>query len=161
MTDLLAPLAIVETLLFALTMVLANRPTSRLAGEYAGTAFHLLLLPIIGALPTAPVGQAVGVAWVACDVVAGIGLIWTAAQHPDVGTAIFTAVRMAGHLFAAIWIALASVALGPLGLIVGIALAFGFAAYTLAAGRLPEKVLAVPGVLMIVWLLLIARHFFQ
>ncbi len=158
-TPLLTGLALALTVLFVLTMALANRDGTRVAGEYVGTGFHLLLLPIIAALPIGTVWQGAGLAWVVCDVVASTGLIWTARGQAEVGTALFTPVRMAGHLFAAVWIALVSATLGTVALVVGLALALGFAVYTLAAGRLPQKVLAVPGLLMVAWLLLLAAHF--
>lgn len=159
MADPLALLLVVETALFVLTMALAARNRTRVAGEYVGTGFHLLLLPVIAALPVGTIGQGAGLAWVVCDVVAGMGLIWTARGPAELATAVFAPIRMAGHLFAAVWIALVSRWLGGAALPVGAALALGFSAYTLAAGRLPPKALALPGVLLIAWLLLLAAHF--
>ena len=155
---LLAPITIAATGSFVVAMAMVGRDATRVAGEYPGTAFHLLLLPIVAALPIGLVGQGTGLAWIACDVVAATGLIWTARGAAEVGAAVFTPVRMAGHLFAAVWVALASVRLGGPMLPVGAALALGLAAYTLAAGRLPQKALALPGVLMVAWLLLLAAR---
>lgn len=158
---MLEPMVLVlgaETLLFVLTMALANREKTRLAGEYAGIAFHLLLLSVISSFPSGVAGQGSGIGWVVCDVVASVGLLWTARDQADVGRVVFKAVRMAGHLFAAVWITLVSVHLGGAALIVGAALALGFAIYTLAAGRLNEKTLAAPGLLLIIWFVLLARH---
>ena len=148
-----------EACLFTATMALASRPGTRIAGEYVGTAFHLLLLPIVAAVPLGTVGQGAGVAWIACDLVAGVGILWTADRTGDVGPVVFNAVRMAGHLLAAIWIALVSETLDLSGLVVGSLLVASFFVHTLMAGRLPEKALAVPGVLMLAWLVLLARHF--
>lgn len=159
MAEPLALLLVVETVLFVLTMAMAASDKTRVAGEYVGTGFHLLLLPVIAALPIGTVGQGAGLAWVVCDVVASTGLIWTARGQAESGAGIFTPVRMAGHLFAGVWVALVSLALGGAVLPVGVALALGFAVYTLAAGRLPQKALALPGVLMVAWLLIIAVHF--
>ncbi len=160
MSNALAVLLVIEALLFALTMGLAGTGKHPVAGEYVGTAFHLLLLPVVAALPTLPAGQAAGFLWVGCDVVAGTGLIWSS-RHAGLADAIYTPVRMAGHLFAAIWVTLVSLHLGAFGVFVGFALAFSFAAYTLAAGRIPEKALAVPGLLMFAWLLLLSFHVHQ
>lgn len=154
----LAFLVLVEAALFVVTMVLANIERTRVPGEYAGTGFHLLLLPVIVGVPAALAGQASGFLWVACDVIASTGLIWASRDASGTGTPIYNAVRMAGHLFAGVWIAAVSWRLGGAGLAVGWALAAGFAIYTLAAGRLPAKVLALPGLLMAAWLLLLARH---
>ena len=158
--SVLAGVAVAAACLFVVTMALANRPTTMIAGEYVGTSFHFLLLPLIAAVPLGVVGQGTGLAWVVCDVIAGTGLIWTASSGGEVAAKpVFAAVRMAGHLFAAIWIAMTSWRLDAVGLTIGALLAFSFAAYTLAAGRMPEKALAVPGLLMVGWLLLLARNF--
>ena len=150
-----------EIVLFLATMALANREKTRVAGEYVGIAFHLLLLPIVAAFPGGVAGQGSGVAWVVCDVVASVTMIWTVRAHAEIGQAIANAIRMAGHLFAAVWVALVSVALGGAAMPVGVVLALGFAAYTLAAGRMPQKALAVPGLLLVAWLALLARHVAQ
>lgn len=157
--ELLAPLLIAETVLFVITMALASRDGTRVMGEYVGTFFHLLLIPVVAALPIGPIGMSMGLAWIVCDVVASIGMIWTAHGQVDTGTTIFTPVRMAGYLFAAVWIVLASMTLGPLELLVGSAVALGFAVFTLAAGRLPPKALALPGLFLVAWLLLLAVQF--
>ena len=150
-----------EIVLFLATMALANREKTRVAGEYVGIAFHLLLLPIVAAFPGGVPAQGSGVAWVVCDVVASVAMIWTVRDHAEIGQALSNAIRMAGHLFAAVWVALVSVALGGAAMPVGVVLALGFAAYTLAAGRMPQKALAVPGLLLVAWLALLARHVAQ
>lgn len=155
-SDLVVPLLLVETVLFAVTMALTSRAPTRLAGEYVGVAFHLLLLPLVAELPGGEVVQGAGLIWVACDVVVSVGLIWTPRDQTQLGQTVFTGVRMAGHLFAGTWIVGASYPLGTTTAIVGTLLAIGFAGYTLAAGRLPQQVLAVPGVLLVGWLLLLA-----
>lgn len=156
MNNELTVLLVVEAVLFALTMGLAGTKKHSVLGEYVGTAFHLLLLPVVAALPVLLAGQAAGFLWVACDVVAGTGLIWSSRSQTGPAEATYTPIRMAGHLFAAIWIALVSIHLGAIGTVIGFALAFLFAAYTLAAGRIPEKALAAPGLLMFAWLLLLS-----
>lgn len=157
MSNALAVLLLVEALLFALTMGLAGTGKHPVLGEYVGTALHLLLLPVVAALPAPLAGQAAGFLWVGCDVIAGTGLIWSS-RHAGLADATYTPIRMAGHLFAAIWVALVSLHLGAFGVFLGFALAFSFAAYTLAAGRIPKKALAVPGLLMFAWLLLLSFH---
>ena len=157
MSNALAVLLVIDALLFALTMGLTGTGKHPVLGEYVGTAFHLLLLPVVAALPALLEGQAAGFLWVGCDVVAGTGLIWSSG-HAGLAAATYTPVRMAGHLFAAIWAALVSLHLGATGVLVGFALAISFAAYTLAAGRIPEKALAAPGLLMFAWLLMLSFH---
>ena len=142
-------------------MALANVQRTRIAGEYVGTGFYLLLLPLVDALPGSLATKGAGLAWIACDVVAGVCAIWTTRDPSGPDSATYAAVRMAGHLFAAVWVATMSAALGAAGLVVGWPLALSFVAYTLAAGRLPQWTLALPGVLLAGWLLLVARYFLQ
>lgn len=157
MSSALAVLLVVQALLFVLTIGFVGTKRHPVLGEYVGMVFHLLLLPVVAILPAVLVGQAAGFLWVGCDVIAGTGLIWSS-RHAGLAEATYTPIRMAGHLFAAIWIALVSTHLNAIGVFVGFALALAFAAYTLAAGRVPEKALAVPGLLMFVWLLLLSFH---
>ena len=152
----LALLLVSEAILFVLTMALATNKSKALAGEYIGIGFHLLLLPVIASVAAPAVGIASGFLWVVCDVVASTGLIWNHDRFSEQAQAIFQPIRLAGHLFAALWIVAVSLQLGTVGLIVGSLLALGFAAYSLAAGRIPEKALALPGVLLLVWLLHLA-----
>lgn len=157
----LAILIVAEAFLFMLTMGLAASKRTALLGEYVGTAFHLLLLAIIANVLASVVGLASGFFWVVCDVIASTGLIWDQRRRPHGPASTWLSIRMAGHLFAAIWVVSVSLQLGTTGIVIGIALAFGFAGYTLAGGRLPEKALAVPGVLMMTWLLLLAWRVHQ
>lgn len=151
----LALLLTCEALLFVLTMSFASSKRFALAGEYVGTGFHLLLMPVIFLLTAPLVGIAAGFLWVACDVIASTGLIWNRAS-PGINPAVFTPIRMAGHLFAGIWIAAVSLQLDVLSVSLGFLLAVSFATYTLAGGRLPDKFLAAPGLLMLIWLLLLS-----
>ena len=148
-------LLMLEAFLFVLTMGLAPNQRSAAAGEYIGTGFHLLLMPVISMLAAPFVGIAAGFIWVTCDVIASTGLIWNRGSSAT-SRVVLTPTRMAGHLFAAIWIASVSMQLNIFGLSIGFALALSFAAYTLAGGRLPDKFLAAPGVLMLTWLLLLS-----
>ncbi len=152
----LALLLVAEAILFVFTMVLATRESKALAGEYIGIGFHLLLLPVIVSIAAPGVGIASGFLWIVCDVVASTGLIWNHDRPSEQAHAVFNPIRMAGHIFAALWIVAVSLQLGTVGMIVGSLLALGFAAYSLAGGRIPEKALALPGVLLLVWLLLVA-----
>ncbi len=157
MTNHPGAFVVFEGVLFIATMALVLKPATKAFGEYVGIGFHLLLLVLIFSAASRPAGQAAGCLWVVCDVVASVGSLWNRRSSGRLQAEVFTPIRMAGHLSAAVWIVSVSLLLGLPGLIVGIALAFGFAAYTLAAGRLPEKALALPGLLLVVWLLLLAR----
>lgn len=151
-------LVILEAALFVATMALVIKPATKALGEYLGIGFHLLLLVLIFHAASGPAGQAAGCLWVVCDVVASVGSLWNRQGGGQLQTGVFTPIRLAGHLFASLWIVSVSLLMGLPGLIIGVLLAFGFAVYTLAAGRLPEKALAFPGLLLVVWLLLLAKH---
>jgi len=158
MASHVAAVALVEALLFVLTMALVLGSRTKALGEYFGIAFHLVLLLLIVELPCGLPSQAAGCLWVVCDVIASVGSLWNRQNAGRLQTGVFTPIRMAGHLFASVWIIGVSLRLNTSGLIVGIVLAAGFAIYTLAAGRLPEKALFVPGLFMVLWLVLLARH---
>ena len=153
----LAALVIVEIMLFALTMALALSSSLKVVGEYVGIAFHLLLMPLIFVVPASLPGQAAGLFWVGCDVVMSVATIWQSRDRPKFASQ-YVPVRMAGHLFAAVWIVSASIHAGMGTLVVGSLLGLGFALYTLAGGRLPEKALAPTGLLVVAWLALIAHQ---
>ena len=157
MHNSLALLLLIEASLFLLTMGLALNERTQIVGEYVGIAFHLLLMPVIVGFPIAQVGQAAGLLWIACDVIASTGNIWNSRTCSANSTSVFLPIRMAGHLFAALWIVYLSLQLPALGLAVGVALALGFAGYTLAGGRISQKALGGPALLLFAWLLLLAR----
>jgi hypothetical protein len=149
---------LLEAALFVVTMILITGKSTKLLGEYSGIAFHLfLLLPIFG-IRCALAGQAAGCVWVACDVIAGVGSLWSRPDTLHLQAGVFKPIRMAGHIFAALWIVALSLTLPVPGMVTGLLLAAGFAGYTLAGGRLSEKALAGPGLLMVVWLVLLARR---
>ena len=158
MSDHVAIVASVEASLFVLTMILILGSKTKALGEYSGIAFHLLLLLLIFKLPSGLPSQAGGCLWVVCDVIASVGSLWNRRNTGRLQTSVFTPIRMAGHLFASIWVVGVSLRLGTLGMIVGVVLAAGFVIYTLAAGRLPEKTLSVPGLFMVLWLVLLSIH---
>lgn len=150
----LGSLLLCEAALFVLTMGLASNQRSATAGEYVGTGFHLLLMPVISMLTAPMAGIAAGFLWVTCDVIASTGLIWNRGSS-GTNPIVFTPIRMAGHLFAAIWIAAVSSQLDVFVTSIGFVLALSFAAYSLAGGRLSDKFLVFPGLLMLIWLLLL------
>lgn len=77
----------------------------------AGTAFRLLLL-VIAVFPGGVAGQGAGDARIACDVIASVGLIWTARGQAKVGQVLFSAARVAGHLLADVWSSMVSILIG-------------------------------------------------
>ena len=154
MANHLALFLVCEAILFVLTMALAaNKQFVRWA-EYSGTAFHLFLLGVVGTVAAPLIGVGSGLLWIASDVIASTGRLWN--QSSQTADRVFVPIRMAGHLFAAIWIVSVSLQLGTVVATLGIVLALGFATCTLAGGRLPEKFLAVPGVLLLSWFLVLA-----
>lgn len=66
--------------------------------------FHVLILGLLLNLPSGAAGRVAGAFWVVCDVAASVWILWNRSAPEQVQAAVFTPVRMAGHLFAAIWI---------------------------------------------------------
>lgn len=117
-----------------------------------GVAFHVALFPVVAALPAPDWGKAAGYGWLVIDIATNVMGINGVAD----GTT--TAMRLGGHIAAAMWIASAAAQARGRTRLVGLGLATALAAYSFVApwtgfmGFLPAIML------MIVWLWLSARR---
>jgi hypothetical protein len=119
-----------------------------------GILFHLSLLPVVSRLPVPDFARAAGYGWLTLDTACGVMLYYGVAF--DVAWPI----RLAGHLFAAIWLISASVTTRHWSIrIVGVLTALWLASYTFFFFALPESYLGPPGVLTCVWLALVAWRY--
>jgi hypothetical protein len=123
---------------------------SRVA-EYLGIAYHLLHLPIVATLPAPRWARAAGYGWLAIDTAIG-----GAAINGADADLVF-AVRFGGHLLTATWIIAASYTAGGWTARVGIPLGISLGGLTLAMRWLPRWLFAPLGLLLVIWLLLVAR----
>jgi hypothetical protein len=113
---------------------------------------HLLLFPVVAALPAPGWARAAGWSWLAIDMATDImGL-------NGVPAAIYLPLKYGGHLSAALWIATAS-AQAPRGLrIAGLLLALDLAAYSFLAPFVPVLPLLPSLVLLPLWFWLVGRR---
>ena len=141
-----------EAALFLATMALVSLRPKWTVGEYVGILFHLLLLPVVAVETPPGAGQACGYLWVLCDVVAALGMLWNWRADETHAGSVFVPVRMAGHLFASVWVVVLSWSVGGFLRVDALLLAVAFSGYSLAAGRLPMKAQALGVPLMALWL---------
>ena len=116
-----------------------------------GALSHLALLPVVAALPAPAWAQACGYMWIGIDVMLNVAAI----NGADAG--VVTALRLGGHVPAALWIAVA--ARGPGGAVgvVGVVLGALLMGHAFVSQWLPPWVLFIPFVLIPVWLVLVGR----
>ena len=120
-----------------------------------GIATHLILFPIIDALPAPRWAKAAGYGWLVIDVATQI------MQLNNVDNVTYLAMKYGGHISAAVWIIAASWQRRGALRIVGLLLAIVLGGYSFIAPFDPTKFLGLlPSlVLLPVWLILIGRFF--
>ncbi|MFD5750327.1 hypothetical protein [Streptomyces sp. NPDC127033] len=143
--------AITPAVLFAAPLVSFVVDPGAVWAEYPGIFFHLSLLLLVPWLDAPVWAGTAGYAWVVLDVLTGV-LVINDVPH---GTA--WPVRLAGHIFAGIWIATTSLCVEVLVIrVVGVAAGVWLFGYTFVATVLPEPALGPAGVLTTAWFVLLA-----
>jgi hypothetical protein len=124
-------------------------PGARWAG-YVGIFYHLAVFLLVFKLPAPEWAKAAGYSWLLLDVVAGtLGI-------NQVQPAIAQNVRLGGHIFAGIWIVMASLQGSLAAKLVGLPTGVILFAYTFASPFLPRVWLSPAAILMLVWLAILA-----
>jgi hypothetical protein len=126
-------------------------PGSRWA-EYVGILYHLATFLLVFKLPAPEWARATGYGWLLLDVVAGALMI----NH--VPRTIAGSVRLGGHIFAGIWIVMASLQGSPAAKLAGLPAGLFLFAYTFASPFLPPAWLSPASIFVLVWLGIIARQ---
>jgi hypothetical protein len=120
-------------------------PGARWAG-YLGIFYHLAVFLLVFKLPAPEWAKAAGCGWLLLDVAAGtLGI-------NQVDPAIAQRVRLGGHIFAGIWIVMASLQGSLAAKLVGLPTGAILFAYTFASPFLPRIWLSPAAILMLVWL---------
>jgi hypothetical protein len=155
MFDPLLSLSIRAVALIALLLwvpvVLSFRfaPGVRWAG-YAGIFYHLSVFLLVFKLPAPEWAKAAGYSWLLLDVAAGtLGI-------NQVDPAIAQRVRLGGHIFAGIWIVMASLQGSLAAKLVGLPTGAILFAYTFVSPFLPRVWLSPAAILMLGWLAILA-----
>jgi len=134
----------------ALLVLIGVAPMFRPAGAVAVLA-HVLLYPVVAGLRAPEWARMGGYAWLSIDIVSSV----MAMNGVDAGT--ITAVRLGGHIPAALWIVAASLeARGPMR-VVGVPLGALLFGYSLVAPWVPPVALLPAIILIVVWLALVGR----
>lgn len=148
--------AYAASVLFLANMVLVGAAPGTAAGYLVGVAAHLLLFPVVAALPAPSWARAAGYGWLVLDVAASVEALNGVAETDSF------ALRLGGHVAAAVWILSASweakgwlaAAGAPLGLLLG--------AYSLVAPwGVPVGALVAGFALLVAWLALAGRQMFR
>jgi hypothetical protein len=118
--------------------------------EYPGIFYHLAMFLLVASLKAPEGARMAGYGWVLLDVAVGVLRI----HH--VPHEIADPLRFAAHIFAGIWVAMASMAGTRSVKVVGVIAGVWLASYTLVSPFLPTTFLAPCSVAMMTWLALIA-----
>lgn len=122
-----------------------------LVGGVLGVFSHLVLLPVVAALPAPAWARATGYAWITIDVMLNVATV----NGADVG--LIAALRLGGHVSAATWMALAAWHMSGLVRAIGIPLAALLLIHAFASSWLPAWAIFIPFLLLPVWLALVGR----
>ncbi len=134
----------------------ALKHRSLFAGDIAGLAYHLALIPLVEHLPAGPAIKFAGYLWLFMDSLVDMVSI----NH--IGEKIVWALRMGVHLFAAIWICGVSLGLGGVAMWIGVPLGLFLAVHAIfgADAKNSKAILAVGVVpLTSAWLVTLTLHF--
>jgi hypothetical protein len=123
-----------------------------LAGALLGVAPHLLLFPVVAALPAPIWGRAAGWGWLVIDMTSDILAL------NGVPPTLFLPLRYGGHVSAAVWLTAASWpatgSLRPVGLLA----ALDLGGYSFLAPFVSFVALLPAGVLLPAWFVLVGRR---
>ena len=123
---------------------------AELNGGLLPTAAHLILFPIVAALPAPFWAKAAGFGWLVIDITTDIMAL------NGIADTIYLPMRYGGHVSAALWIATASWQATGATRIVGLLLAFDLGIYSFIPNG-PTVILFPSGILLPVWFWLVAR----
>ena len=118
--------------------------------EYVGIFFHLAVFLLVFKLPAPEWARVAGYSWLLLDVAAGTLRI------NQVQPAIAQHVRLGGHIFAGIWIVMASLQGSLAAKLAGLPAGAILFAYTFASPFLPTVCLSPAAILVLVWLAILA-----
>ena len=142
----------VAALLFFAPVVLsfAVAPGAAWVRNYPGILFHLAIFLLVAKLEAPEWARAAGYGWLLLDVVASV-MTLNGVPHE-----IYDQVRFGGHIFGGTWIAVASLSGSRAMKVVGVITDIYLAGFTFASPFLPLKALGPNGILVLIWLAIIA-----
>ncbi len=127
---------------------------AELNGGLLPVVAHLLLFPVVAALPAPPWARAAGYGWLVIDIMTDIMAL------NGVADTIYLPMRYGGHVSAALWIALASWQARGWTRIVGLVLALNLGGYSFIPNG-PVALLIPTGPLLPIWFALVGYRLSQ
>ncbi|WP_158906845.1 hypothetical protein [Burkholderia sp. L27(2015)] len=118
--------------------------------EYLGIFFHLATFFLVAKLPAPEWARAAGYSWLVLDVTTGAMII------NRVPRAVADYVRLGGHIFAGIWIVVASLQGSAAAMLIGLPAGAFLFGYTFASPFLRPVWLSPASILVLLWLAIIA-----
>lgn len=118
--------------------------------NYPGIFFHLAIFLLVAKLEAPEWAKAAGYGWLILDVMTGV-LTLNGVPHE-----IYDFVRLGGHIFSGIWIAVASLSGSRLLKVVGVVTGVYLSAFTFVSPFLSMKALGPNAILVLIWLAIIA-----
>jgi hypothetical protein len=118
--------------------------------EYPGIFFHLSVFLLVPSLKAPDWARTAGYGWLLLDVTAGVLAIRSVPHE------VSEAVRLGAHIFAGIWIVMASLSASLPMKLIGVPMGLWLSGYTFVSMFLPMSALAPASLLMLAWLALIA-----
>lgn len=154
-----SPLAFTAAILFSIRFLFFFLPKPLSNGVQDGTilgailavAEHMILLPVIAALPAPQWSKAAGYGWVVIDMATDIMAL------NGIDSAIFISLRYGGHISAAVWFAVASWNQKGAIRYFGLLTAINLGSYSFVSHIAPPVILAPLSIWMIVWLILVGK----
>ena len=138
--------------LFTVLVILFNTIPQHISVPVVAVAFHVVLFPVVAALPSANWARAAGYGWLVLDIAANIMYLNNVDEHTT------TALRYGAHIPAVIWIITSSLKGNRLMQVTGILQAVIMGSYSFIAPWAPTWFLYPAMVLLIIWLFLAGRH---
>jgi hypothetical protein len=123
---------------------------AELNGGLLPVAAHLILFPVVAALPAPPWARAAGYGWLVIDITTDIMAL------QGVTDTVYLPMRYGGHISAALWIAVASWQAKGVTRIVGLLLALILGGYSFIPHG-PIGILIPSGLLLPLWFALLGR----
>lgn len=148
--------ALTGAILFSVLILLLNTiPDNIVLVAVVAVAFHIVLFPVVAALPSTSWARAAGYGWLILDIAANIMYI-NGIEEPTC-----TALRYGAHIPAIIWIFVSSFHCNRMMQIAGLPLCIIMGSYSFIAPWAPSWMLYPAMVLLVIWLLLSAKFLYK
>jgi len=130
----------------------APSPPLMLFMGVVGAGSHLVLLPVVATLPAPAWTRVGGYAWIAIDVMLNVATVNGAERG------IVAALRLGGHVPAALWMGAAAYRACGAVRLVGVPLAAVLLTHAFVSPWMPAWIIFIPFMAIPVWLALVGRH---